>query len=140
MALRPDEKFSTYEAVCLFCIAFLTLIFSETMPLLVREVGPAAWMAQLGSMALAFVFLGLFWLLYRRYEEKDFLLICDAVYGKVFTKAVQLLLLIHLFLYASAMLSRCVETLQIYAYSNISALTIDLIVLGVVCVVALYSI
>jgi hypothetical protein len=138
--MRPDEKLSTYEAVCLFGLTFLVYVFSEITPVLARALGSAAWMAKVGGVLLFLPYFGLFWLLYRRYREMDFLAICDTVYGKVVARAVQVLLLAHLFLYNSSILSRCVETLQIYAYAKVGAFTIDLLVLGAVAVIALYSI
>lgn len=138
MALKPDDKLTDYESICLFAIVFLSHLFSEAMPVLTRSTGPAAWLSRALSVLLAFSYLGVFQLLYRRYEEMDFLLICDKAYGRFFSKVVKLALLVHFYLYCVSMLSRCVETLQVYAYSTMNALMIDLLILIAVAVIALY--
>ncbi|MDL2232406.1 GerAB/ArcD/ProY family transporter, partial [Ruminococcaceae bacterium OttesenSCG-928-L11] len=52
----------------------------------------------------------------------------------------QVLLLGYLLLYTSSALNQGVETLQVYAYTEMSALQIDLLILAAVLVFALYSI
>lgn len=138
--MRKDETFSYFEGVCLFTLAFLSHLFSEILPNMLRDLGPSAWIVQLFSGVLAFGYLGVVLLLYRRYKGMDFLEICDAVYGKVFSKVIQVGLLAYILLYAGTALNQGVETLQIYAYSDMSALHIDLLLMSAVGVFALYSV
>lgn len=138
--MRKDETFTFYEGACFFTQAFLGHLFSEILPNLHREVGPAAWIPQLLSGVLGFGYLGLFILLMRRHRGMDFTQICDDVYGKAISKVAQAALLCYVLLYCGTALNQGVETLQIYAYADMSALQIDLILMGAVCVFALYSI
>ena len=58
MALKPDDKLTDYESICLFAIVFLSHLFSEAMPVLTRSTGPAAWLSRALSVLLAFSYLG----------------------------------------------------------------------------------
>ncbi|MDR2933321.1 MAG: spore germination protein, partial [Oscillospiraceae bacterium] len=138
--MRKDEKLTFYEGFSLLTITFLYHIFNEVIPNLTNDVGTSAWLAQVISACLGFGFLSLYLLLVSRYKNMDLLVIFDTVYGKIASKLMHVLLIIYLFAYTASCINQAEETLQLFAYTDMNSLTIDLFLMAAVAVYAVYSI
>lgn len=138
--MRSDEKLTSYEAFCVFCVTFLHHQFNEVLPLLVSDAGPSAWISQILGGLLAGGFFWLFLKLMYRYKGMDLLEIVDKTYGKAVGKLVQLFLLAYLMAYCAGSLNQVVEVLQIYAYSDVTSMRLDLLLVCAASVFLLYSV
>ncbi|MCL2069050.1 MAG: spore germination protein, partial [Oscillospiraceae bacterium] len=138
--MRHEKALTHYEALCLFSLVLLYNMFNDILSQLTVYAGTAAWMAQIIGVVLSFALLGLFLLLYRKYEGMDLPEIFDAACGKPLGRFLSIILCVYIILYITVSLNHMVKILQTYAFSGLSSLAVYLLVMASAAVFAVYSV
>lgn len=113
-AMNEGGKFSTYEGILFTTIIIVSKIFYTSTPIVVKQLGTAAWYGTLISCFATLIFFLLIYMLMNRFPGKNIVKVFEGVLGKFLGKACGISLSAYILYYASGSLREFLEMIKVY--------------------------
>ncbi|MDP4089181.1 MAG: endospore germination permease [Bacillota bacterium] len=112
--MNKGGKFSVYEGVLLTTMIIVPKILYTSTPVVVKQLGTAAWYGTLISCLAAFIFFLLVCMLMARFPGKNIVKVFEAVLGKVLGKISGIIFSGYILYYAASNLREFLEMIKVY--------------------------